>query len=148
MKVSKYFDEYLKMGIVKKTRGDVERAKSLINQSERKINSLKEKIEKLTIKNENANDYVEYCYDTIMLLIRAKLLLDGYNASGQGAHEAEVSYLRILGFKEIDVQFLDKLRFFRNGILYYGTILDAEYAQMVIDFSKKIYPKLIRILEK
>ena len=79
-----------------------------------------------------------------MELIRAKMLLEGYNASGQGAHEAEVSYLRVLGFSEKDVQFADQMRFFRNGMLYYGKILDKEYAEKVVDFVKQTYPKLIK----
>jgi len=41
-----------------------------------------------------------------MELIRAKMLIDGFNASGHGAHEAEVSYTRKVGFKETEVQFL------------------------------------------
>ncbi|MEK6922178.1 MAG: hypothetical protein AABX08_00060 [Nanoarchaeota archaeon] len=83
-----------------------------------------------------------------MELIRAKMLLGGYNATGQGAHEAEVSYLRALGFNENEVQFLDQLRYFRNGILYYGTILDEEYANKVIEFTKRIYKKLIDALNE
>ena len=77
-----------------------------------------------------------------MLLIRGKLYVKGYNSGGQGAHEAEVSYLVILGFNDNEVQFMDKLRYFRNGILYYGTTLDSEYAEKVIQFTKKIYPRL------
>ncbi|HLD87037.1 MAG TPA: hypothetical protein VJB12_03150, partial [Candidatus Nanoarchaeia archaeon] len=90
----------------------------------------------------NANDYVEYCYDSIMLLIRARLYLEGFAASGKGAHEGEVSYLRVMGFPESDVQFADSLRYFRNGILYYGTSLDKEYAEQVIAFTKRVQPKL------
>ena len=82
-----------------------------------------------------------------MELIRAKMLLEGYNASGFGAHEAEVSYLRVLGFNENDVQFADQLRFFRNGMLYYGTILDKEYAEKVVAFTKGAYAKLREILK-
>lgn len=74
-----------------------------------------------------------------MQLIRAKMLLDGYNASGVGAHEAEVSYTRKLEFNEKDIQFLDQLRYYRNGMLYYGTILDKEYSEKVIEFTKKAY---------
>ena len=90
----------------------------------------------------NANNFVKPCYDILMEMIRAKMLLDGYNASGHGAHEAEVSYLRLLGFNEKDIQFADQLRYFRNGILYYGTILDKEYAELVVDFTKKKYSTL------
>jgi len=70
------------------------------------------------------------------------MLLDGYNASGFGAHEAEVAYMRNMGFSEQETQFADQMRFFRNGMLYYGTRLDKEYAEKVIEFTKKTYPKL------
>ena len=100
MRYLKRFEEYLKEGVVRKGNADKERARSLIIESERKMNSLKENLEKIGIKNENANDYLEYCYDIIMFLIRAELYLKGFNSSGQGAHEAEVSYLRVMGFRE------------------------------------------------
>ena len=142
MKPLKLFEEYLKIGVVKKIKVDFNRAKSLILNSERKINSLNEKLEKIGVRDDNANEYLENCYDSIMLLIRAKLFLEGYNSSGVNAHEAEVSYLRVLGFNENDVQFADRLRYFRNGMLYYGTILDEEYAKRVLEFTKKIYSRL------
>ena len=142
MNAIKKFDEFIKMRIVKKQIRDISRAEFLIKEAERKMLSLKERVEKLSIKNENANDYVEYCYDIIMHLVRAKLYLSGYCASGQGAHEAEVSYLTVLGFDEKEVLFVDQMRYFRNGILYYGTSLDAEYAEKAIEFTNKIYPKL------
>lgn len=141
------FDEFIKNGVVKRIKADKERSRSLVIESGRKMNSLKERLEKLGVRDENANDYVEYCYDIIMHLVRAKLYLRGYYASGQGAHEAEVSYLRILGFTEQEVQFADRMRYFRNGILYYGTSLDAEYAEKVIEFTKRIYPKLKEMLK-
>lgn|SRR3989338_1265029 len=148
MRVLKQFEEYVHEGVVQRARINKERAKNLLIESERKMLSLGERLEKIGIKDENANDYVEYCYDIIMHLVRAKLYLEGYSASGQGAHEAEVSYFRVLGFAEKEVQFADQMRYFRNGILYYGTSLDAEYAQKVIGFVNKICPKLREILKK
>ena len=142
MMVLKSFEEYIQEGIVKRAFINKERAKSLLIESERKMLSLDERLEKLGVKNENANDYIEYCYDIIMHLIRAKLYLEGYSTSGQGSHEAEISYLKTLGLAEKEVRFADQIRYFRNGILYYGTVLDAEYAKKVIEFIKKIYPKL------
>ncbi len=82
-----------------------------------------------------------------MELIRAKMLLEGYNASGFKAHEAEVSYLRKIGVRENEVQFVNQMRFFRNGMLYYGTIFDEEYAKKVIEFTKKIYGSLTKSLK-
>jgi len=142
MKHLKLFEEFLTEGVVKRVTINKERAKSLVNESERKLRSLNKQLEKIGVENDNANDYVEYCYGIIMYLVRAKLYLEGYNASGQGAHEAEVSYMRILGFNEKDVQFTDQIRFFRNGMLYYGTRLDKVYAEQVIEFTKRFYQEL------
>ncbi len=142
MRAIKSFDEFLKDNIVKKQSIDKSRAEFLIKESENSYINLLEKIQKLKINDVNANDFVKSCYDILMELIRAKMLLNGYNASGIGAHEAEVSYMRILGFSENDIQFADQMRFFRNGMLYYGTILDKDYAEKVIEFTKKIYKKL------
>lgn len=148
MRALKSLEEFLEDGTIKKIYVNIERSKNIILETERKLNSLNERLEKIGIKDDNANDYVEYCYDILMLLIRAKLYLKGYTSGGQGAHEAEVSYLRILEFNEIEVQFMDKMRYFRNGILYYGTMLDAEYAKKVILFTKVFYPKLKKIVEE
>jgi len=147
MRPLQLFEEYIAEGIIRRVKKDPQRAQSMIKQSERKINSLKETSDKIGIKKENANDYIENCYDIIMYLIRAKLYLEGYSSSGQGAHEAEISYLRKLGFSEKDVQFADQMRYFRNGILYYGTALDKEYAELAIQFMHKTCSTLMKILK-
>src|SRR3989338_4458032 len=147
MKGIRKFDEFITNRIVKKQSIDKSRAEFLIKESENSNNNLLEKIQKIPLNDSNANDFVKSCYDILMELIRAKMLLEGYNASGIGAHEAEVSYMRILGFDEKDVQFADQMRFFRNGMIYYGTILDKGYADKVIGFTKKIYPKLKELLK-
>ncbi|MEK6841970.1 MAG: hypothetical protein AABX91_02350 [Nanoarchaeota archaeon] len=81
-----------------------------------------------------------------MEIIRAKMLLDGYSASGFDAHKAEIMYLKNLGFEEKDIKFADRIRYYGNGMLYYGTILDKEYAEKVVEFTKKLYKKLLSIL--
>jgi len=146
MKAIKSFEDFIKEGIIKKQSPDKSRAEFLIKEAERSYLSFLDLLKKIELKDNNANDFVKSCYDILMEIIRAKMLLEGYNSSGYGAHEAEVSYLRILGFNEKDVQFVDQIRFFRNGMLYYGTILDKEYAERVIDFLKRIYPKLKEML--
>ena len=55
------------------------------------------------------------------------------------------SQLKILGFDEKEVQFADQMRYFRNGMLYYGTILDKEYAKKVVEFTKHSYAKLKKL---
>ena len=142
MKAIKHFEEFIKENIVKKQSPDKSRAGFLIKESERSYNTLLKMLDKIEMTDENANMFVKSCYDILMELIRAQMLLKGYNASGFGAHEAEVAYMRDLGFTEYDVQFAEQLRFFRNGMLYYGTLLDRAYAEKVIEFTKKKYFQL------
>jgi len=147
MKAVRKFDSFIDKGVVRKQSPDISRSEFLVNEAEKTLASLFKQIEKMGIDNENANCYVKLCHDILTEIIRAKMLLDGYNASGFGAHEAEMSYLRNLGFAESEVQFADQIRFFRNGILYYGTSLSKEYAEKAIKFTKKIYPKLKKLIK-
>jgi hypothetical protein len=142
MRPIKSFDEFLRSGVVKKQTPDKSRAAFLIQESEQNYSFMLELLDKIGISDSSANNIIKICYDTVMELIRAKMLLEGYNASGQGAHEAEVAYLRVLGFSENDVQFLDQLRYFRNGMLYYGKILDQDYAEKVLKYMQRIYKVL------
>jgi hypothetical protein len=144
---SKKFEEFVQLGIVKKQNPNKSRAKFLIVESEKDYTYLLKLIKTMGIDNDNANSIIKLCYDIIMELVRAKMLLGGLNAFGLKAHEAEVSYVGVLGFAQADIVFLDQMRFFRNGMLYYGTMLDEEYAEKVVEFTRKIYSKLRKILE-
>lgn len=140
------FDEFIKENVVKKQSIDKSRSEFLARESKNSYTNLLKIIKGIGVDDSNANMFVKLCYDIIMEMIRAKMLLEGYNASGFKAHESEISYLRILNFNERDVQFADQLRFFRNGIVYYGTQLDGIYAKKVIDFTKLIYSKLNKLI--
>lgn len=138
----KAFTEYLKEGVVKKVTPDKERAQSLKQEAKRKFTTLGKYIEFVGIDDDNANDYVEYCYNIILYLIRAEMYMQGYKSSGVGAHEAEVAFTINLNFTQTETNFLNSLRYFRNGILYYGKQFDYEYAKKVIEFTKKVFTKI------
>lgn len=142
------FEEYVKKGIIKKCSIDKQRAEFLINESQNSLDGLYERVEKIGINKKNANSIIKDCYDILIELIRAKLLLTGYKSSGQFAHEAEISYLTKLGFPNNEILFFNDLRYFRNSVTYYGKILDEEYANKVLAFTKKVYPKLNRLFNK
>ena len=131
----KEFREFLNKGIIKKQTANKSRANDLIEESERKEKSLKEILNKIGLSNNNSNDILEYCYDILIGLIRAKLYLDGFKSSGEGSHEAEISYLKEIGFSETQAKVMDELRYFRNGIKYYGKRFDSEYAKKILKFS-------------
>lgn len=142
------FEQCIKEGIVCKVTPDKQRASDLIIESERKYDFLLKLVEAIGIDDDKANEYVESCYNILLFLIRAKMLIDGYNSSGVGAHEAEVAFSRLIGLSEKQVIFLDKLRYFRNGIMYYGKRFDKEYAQKVVKYTKETYSKLKDIVKQ
>jgi hypothetical protein len=142
MKLPRDFEYYLRKKVIRKSSQNKSRAEFLIKESEVSLEGLRERINIIGINNKNANSIIRDCYDIIMELVRAKLLFDGYSSSGGYAHEAEISYLKNLGFPENEISFLNELRYFRNSVTYYGKILDKEYAKKVFDFLGKIIKKL------
>lgn len=148
MKPLRKFEDFVKEGIIVKRTVDINRAKSLLEEVKRRKGFLKDMCEKIGILDKNANYFIENAYDILIEMVRAKLLLKGFKSSGEGAHEAEVSYLRNLGFIEENVRFMNELRYFRNGIKYYGKSFDKEAAQKVLDFLNKVYPVLQEKVEE
>ena len=142
MKLPKEFEYYVQRGIIKKQAPDKPRAEFLLKETETSLKGLKNRVKIMNIDEFNANSIIKDCYDIIIEIIRAKLLLKGYSASGNYAHEGEISYLKKLGFPDSEISFLNELRYFRNSITYYGKILDKEYALKVFNFLNKVYPKL------
>ena len=142
MRPLKDFNEFIKEGIIKKITPNIQRASSLMHEAEKRMGFVEEIKDKVGLTDKNANYFIENSYDILIELIRAKLLTKGFNSSGQGAHEAEVAYMRNLGFPENEARFMNDLRYFRNGILYYGKDFDKEYAEKVLNFLNKTYPKL------
>ena len=144
----KYFDEYLKKGIAKKCKPDQIRAKDIASGAESDLIFFKQIKQKIPLDDANSNNFIGQAYNIIMELIRAKMLTDGYKASGPAAHEAEVSYMIKLGFSEADAEFMDEIRYSRNGIFYYGKRFDSEYAKKVLSFLDIIYPKLKELIKR
>lgn len=141
----KEFKEYLKAGAVKKQAANKNRAASLVKEAGEKKEFLEVALKRIPTERMNPNFIVESCYDIVMELVRAKMFLSGLNAS---SHEAEVSYMRELGFSEADARFADDLRYGRNGIKYYGTAHTMEFAGKALEFMKKVCPRLRELLQK
>lgn len=142
MNLRRKFEEYVKQGIINKCSANKPRAEFLLDETEKTFRGLNKRLKIIGIDEDNANSIIKDCYDIIMELIRAKLLLSGYCSAGQFAHEAEISFLEKCGFSNSNISFINDLRYFRNSITYYGKTLDTEYAKSVVRFTNKIYPKL------
>jgi len=143
MRAIRQFEEFIKERIVKKQAPDNSRANFLVKESEKSNNFLKRLVADYGVTDDNANSVIRICYDIFMELIRASMLRNGFNSAGKGAHEAEVSYMRNMNFSENDIKFADQLRYFRNGIIYYGKIMDAEYAKKVAKYINTVHHEII-----
>lgn len=144
----KNFEDYINEGVVRTKQPDLSRAKFLIEETKKSYKTLKLFIKNIKIDDNTANTLIKLCHDIVHELIRAIMLKKGYAALGNSAHEAEVSYLFKIGFSEIQVWFIDQLRYSRNSITYYGKILDKEYAEGVYNFLVKIYSLLLKKAEE
>lgn len=142
----KEFNEYLKLKVAKKQDPNLARAKSLIEESKNKKEYLETSLKLIPKDKLNPNVIVDQCYDILIELVRAKLQIAGYNTGS--SHEAEVSFLKILGFLESEIKTMDELRYYRNGTKYYGAVLNIEYAEKIIPFMRQMHVKLLKILEK
>lgn len=111
MRPVREFESFIKEGVAAKRSADPARSRFLAAESDGSYRFIMDIAEKIGVKDENANNIIKGAYDVIMELVRAKMLLAGFDASGQGAHEAEVSFMRKLGFSEGDVRFADQLRY-------------------------------------
>ena len=143
----RYFKEYLAEGISRKVTTNIQRAKSLIEDSNKRHIFLTQIIKSVSITDDNANYFIEEVYDILISLIRAKMFIEGYEASGNYSHQAEVSYLRELTFSEAEINIMDEIRQFRNGIKYYGRRYTKNEADNCLNFLNSMLPKLKKLVE-
>lgn len=136
------FQYYLKEGIVKKQSPNIPRSEFLKEESNKSFIGLTNRIEKLGIDEFSANSIIKDIQDIILEKLRSKMLLEGLNASGNYAHEAEVAYMRVLNFSDYEISFVNELRQARNGITYYGKIYEVSYATKCYKFLNEIWKKL------
>ncbi len=139
------FDYYIEHGIVKKQSPNPSRAEFLIKEADKSFIGINNRVEKLGIDEFSANSLIKDIHDVIVQKIRAKMLLNGFNASGNFAHEAEVAYMKILNFSDYEASFVNELRKARNGITYYGRMFDNSYAEECYKFMMNINDKLMRL---
>ncbi len=86
----------------------------------------------------------ENAYEAVRELADALLALEGWKSF---SHEASISFLQKFSeFNKIELEILDKIRKKRNDSKYYGKIIDKNQAEEDIKFLKKIFDKLIKIL--
>jgi hypothetical protein len=139
----KDFREFVADGTVRKRAPDKNRAQSLVSEAESKKAFLELVLEGTPKEKVYPNFVIDSCYDVMIEYIRARMLLDGYVSD---SHEAEISYMAVLGFSGAEVRFANELRYFRNGTKYYGRIMKSDYADKAVIFIRKIHPRLAKLV--
>ncbi len=118
---------------------DKEKAASLIETAEERIKySLRELTEK------NANFVFEGYYSSILELVHALVLLDGYKVNN---HICLGFYIRDILKNGEMFRLFDDCRFKRNSLVYYGKRMDFETAKDSIEKAKRLFKEL-KIVEK
>lgn len=116
------------------------KARSLIDIAMGRIVFLSEN----KIKESNVNYLFEFYYSSVLELLHALLLLDGYSV---GNHVCLGYYLRDILNKPELYRLFDDCRIKRNGLVYYGRRMDFETAKLGIEKCQKLIKELNVLLD-
>ncbi len=119
---------------------DREKAESLTKIAEGRINFL----EKIKITNENVNYIFEGYYTSILELLQALVLKEGYKVRN---HICLGFFLRDILKEEELFRMFNDLRFKRNSLVYYGRKMEFEVGKDSIKKSKILIKDLKKSLE-
>lgn len=135
------WEECVESRSASKIRPNKSKAEALIDISQKRI----EFFNKITLSDENACFIFEGYYSSIIEMVHALALVEGYNIQN---HICLGYYLRDVLKKDILFNMFDDCRFKRNNLIYYGNILDFENSLEVIDSCKKLTKIIRQILRK
>ena len=134
------WDECINHNSSIKVTPDKEKSKSLIETAEERIDfSARELTEK------NANYIFEGYYSSILEMIHAIVILDGYKVNN---HICLGYYLRDILKNDELFRLFDDCRFKRNSLVYYGKRMDFDTAKESIKKAKKLINELKNIINK
>jgi len=111
------------------------------------IETAKERIEYSTreINKQNANYVFEGYYSSILEILHALVLIDGYKISN---HVCLGYYLKEIVKRDDLFMIFDDCRFKRNSLVYYGKRMDFDIAKDAIEKSKKLFKELNKIISE
>lgn len=119
---------------------DKEKAESLVETARDRIEfSLRKLSEK------NANYVFEGYYSSILEMMHAIVVLDGYKISN---HICLGFYIRDALKNDELFRLFDDCRYKRNSLVYYGKRMDFETAKDSIEKAKRLFRELKTIIDK
>jgi len=113
---------------------DRQKAISLIETAKERIDQINKDLNK-----KSANYIFEDYYTSILELLQALILLDGFKVNN---HVCIGFYLRDILKREDLFRIFDDLRFKRNSLVYYGKRMEFEISKKAIINSKKLFAEL------
>ena len=132
------FDNYLRLGKVKKKTPDIEESRSLINKAINRLKYAKLK----NIDKDTAAFILEDSYEAVRESAQALMSIKGYKPY---SHEATIAFLEHDYkdiFNENEIHDFDRFRQLRNDSIYKAVIVNEDDAKKCIDFSEKIIKKI------
>src|SRR3989304_227500 len=131
------FENLIRNGIVKKVPKDAIRAKSLIKSAEQALGTAKD----IPIEENKLKTIFRELYESLRQYCEALGYLKGYKFLN---HESIAVFLdEILNEKEISIKF-DRYRKLRNGINYYGDVIEITTVKGTLKEIPLIIDKLKR----
>lgn len=130
-------DDCYKKGFIRRVRENRELVKSLIEMSKSK---------EITVNSSDINrisisSYVSLAYESLREILEAVSISRGYKVT---SHLCLGELLKSL-IKDFDFNNFDRFRYIRNGINYYGTMIEIKQGKEII---KKIFEMRRDVLNK
>ena len=136
------FENYLKLGKVKRKTPDPEEAKALFEQS-------KERLEYINVKEINqktAKFVLQDAYEIIREAAQSLMSIKGFKPY---SHEATISFVRDFyksDFSEEEIHTFDYLRQLRNNSVYKASQIEVEDAKSSLLFAQRFTKKTQSLL--
>ena len=133
------WEDCLSYNSARKVSVDKKRARSLSETSEKRVSLIKD------INEKNCNFVFEDYYTSLLELLQASAFSNGFNILN---HVCIGFYLRdFLERSDLFIIF-DDLRFKRNSLTYYGSMMDFEVAKESIEKCKKLIKEIYSVITK
>jgi len=132
------FENYLKIGKVKRQTPDSELAKALLEQSEERLHYIQEK----KISTRNAKFILEDAYEAVRESAQALMSVKGFKPY---SHEATISFVKKFyhtNFSEEDISLFNHFRELRNNSVYKAIQVLPNDAKECITFAKSFILKV------
>ena len=117
---------------------DKEKARSLRETAEGRLSVLSKEV-----NEKNINYIFEDYYSSILEMIHAIVLLEGYKVEN---HICLGYYIRDILKREDLFRFFDDCRYKRNSLIYYGKRMDFDTAKEAIEITKKLWKEFDKLL--